>query len=176
MEVYLLKNKNVSVTDLVRYSLLASLTGLLQVSAALFPGPGNMLSFFSTLPIALAAYISPSGGLACAVISGWLTLVIRHVGLPAFALIMAPLGLAAGTGLHYSVKRSGAILAGAAAVTAGLLFITYVLGFPAFGYSLEQSTILVALPFYASFSLVYSYAWYNFIKKVINRLTRFIKL
>ncbi|WP_418790430.1 hypothetical protein [Phosphitispora sp. TUW77] len=171
-----MKNKNISVTSLVRYSLLASLTGLLQVSAALFPGPGNMLSFFSSLPIALAAFISPWGGVACTIISGWLTLLIRPVGLPAFALIMAPLGLVIGISLHYSTKPQGAILAGTAAVTTGLLFITYVLGFPAFGYSLEKSTIFAVLPFYASFSLIYNYAWYNFIKKVLIRLTKFIKL
>ena len=172
-----MKNKKIpSVRELTRYSLLASLTGLLQVSAALFPGPGNMLSFFSTLPIAMAAFMNPWGGIACAIISGWLTLTIRPIGLPAFALVTAPLGLVIGIGLHYSLKTPVILIMGTAILTLGQLCITYVLGFPAFGYSLENGTIFKVLPFYALFALVYNYSWFRFIRKLMYRFKRYINI
>lgn len=170
------KRSPTSVRNLVRYSLLASLTALMQVSAGLFPGPGHVVSAFGTLPVAVAAFLSPRGGVACFIISAWLTLIVLPAELPTLALGTAPLGLIIGLGLHYSLAAPVVIITGAVHLTMAMLFMTLVLGIPVFGSYLDSSAIFTLTAVYGGFSLLYSTAWLGFIKKVVFRLTRYIQV
>ncbi len=168
-----MKNKNdTSVRKLVICSLLASLTALLQISAALFPGPGHVLSAFCTLPIALAAFIGPSTGVMSIFVSTWLTLIIQPAELPILTLTTAPLGLVIGSGLHYSAKPLTVILIGTASLTAGMSLLTFGLGLPAFGPFLANKDFVPLILFYTGFAFIYSAAWFSFTGRIVKLLHR----
>lgn len=169
-------NKYTEIQKLVRYSLLASITTLLQLSAIFFPGPGHILSAFTTLTVAIAAYMGPRGGIFCYVISTMLTFMLQPSELPLLALCTAPLGLILGWSLHYRFYKLLTVLAGTVILTNGLLIITFILGVPAFGALLFNSGYWTNITIYACFSFVYSYAWYGFVKQIIGNLGRFVIL
>ncbi len=162
----------VPVRSLVRYSLLASLAALLQASGGFFPGPGHVLSAFSALPVAVAGFMSPWGGVACFAVSVFLTFVIQ----PAEAIILvfcnAPLGLVIGWGLHHSYRIFNVTLAGTVVLTTGMLILTFGLGFPVFGPIPVERSILTLLPLYTGLAFVYTYAWFRFSQGMIKRLIR----
>lgn len=164
-------NDRKTLQKLVRYSLLASIAILLQISVVFFPGLGTMLGPFNTLPIALAAYISPRGGLFCYVVATWLTLTIVPTEVPILALCTGPLGIALGWGLHRSLPRTAVILTGAAMFTTGMFLITKLLGVPFFAFAAGRGFTTMLL-IYAGFSLVYSYAWIGVVERVVRQLGR----
>lgn len=166
------KDKGKALQSLVRYSLLASITTLLQISVVLLPGVGHILGAFNTLPIAIATYISPQGGILCYLVSLWLTLVIAPSETPLLALCTAPLGVFIGWGLTRSFPKSGTIVIGTISFTIGMFLITKLLGIPAFGPVLAGNTFTTMLLFYAGFSFVYSWAWFGLVEKVIRQLQR----
>ncbi|PKM80360.1 MAG: hypothetical protein CVU89_14215 [Firmicutes bacterium HGW-Firmicutes-14] len=170
------QRKTAGIRDLVRYSLLASFAALLQVAATLFPGPGHVLSAFSTLPLALASYIAPGGGAASLVIAAWLVLVIQPADLITFLLFTGPLGLVLGWGLHNRAGTPAVVLAGAATLTAAMVFMTHVLGAPFFREFLYNKTTVTVIFTYAAFALLYSWSWVRFLKKVFGRLDIIIHL
>lgn len=166
-----LRNRQ-ALRNLVRYSLLASIAALMQASAGFFPGPGHVLGAFNTLPIAMAAFISPKGGLFCYIISSWLTFIIMPAQMPLLILCTAPLGLALGTGIHFNAKMSFCIISSAVILTMGMAVLTVILGIPAFGSILKGKGFGIILSFYTCFALVYSYAWYNFAGRIIYQLNK----
>lgn len=166
-----MNNDSKALQKLVRYSLLASIAILLQISVVLFPGVGAMFGPFNTLPIALAAYISPKGGFLCYIIATWLTLMIVPTAAPILALCTGPLGIALGWGLHYSLPRMATVLTGATMFTAGILLMTQLLGVPFFTFAAGRG-FTTTLLIYAGFSLIYSYAWVRFVKRVVGQLER----
>lgn len=163
--------KVTSVNKIVTCSLLASLTAMLQISAGLFPGPGNVLAGFSTLPIALATYLGPSLGVMCTIIAAWLTLLVQPAQLPVLALGTAPLGIAIGWGLHHSAKPLTITIAGTICMSTGMTVLAFGLGFNAFWGMLSSKNLLAAYPFFCGFSFIYSAAWLSFTVRVANRLS-----
>lgn len=156
--------------NLVRYALLASLATLMQVSAGFFPGPGHVIGAFNTLPVALAAYISPLGGFFCYLVSGWLTFSIMPSEMPILTLCTAPLGLALGTGMHFDAKKLFTILGGSILLTGGMVILTTLLGIHPFSKILTGQGFTVVLVMYFVFSLVYSYSWYHFARRIVYQM------
>lgn len=161
-----------SLRNMVRYSLLASVATMLQMSAVLFPGPGRILAAFNTLPIALAAYIGPRGGFFCYLVSAWLAMTIMPAEMPVLVLCTAPLGLVLGWGVHYSLKDPVVILAGTITFAAGMALMTLLLGIPAFGPLFAGKKFPVMFGFYTSFALAYSWAWLGLVKKIIRQMSK----
>lgn len=168
------EQKSISVQNLVRYSLLATLAAMCQVSGSFFPGPGYVLSAFSTLPVAMAAYINPVGGIYCAVVASWLTFMLQPVEVIWLLLNTAPLGLVIGAGLHWSWRPQLIVLAGTFTLTSAMLFTTYILGIPSFGKIVDPARIWLVITVFAGFSAVYAFAWLRFIRKFVRRLERFL--
>ncbi len=167
-----MKTESNTLQNLVRYSLLASIATLLQISVIFLPGLGRILGAFNTLPIALAARISPRGGILCYIISTWLTLVMIPSEAPLLVLCTGPLGVALGWGLHLSAGKRKTALSGALIFMCGLLLITLLLGLPVFGPILQGKGLIIMLGFYAGFAWVYSYAWLRMVKKMVGQLER----
>jgi len=166
-----LKSKtNVSVRSLVRYSLLASLAALLQASGGFFPGPGHVLSAFSALPVAVAAFMSPWGGITCFAASAFLTFMIQPAGSIILTLCNAPLGFVIGWGLHHSYRALKVILIGTVVLTTGMLILTFGLGFPVFGPFPVKKHLFTLLPLYTWLAFLYTYAWLRFSQSMIKRL------
>lgn len=165
-------NSSSGIKDFTRFALLASLTALMQISPALIPGPGHVLSAMGTLPVSVAAVIRPRGGVIVAVVSALLIFMLQPAEAPFLVLCTGPLGLALGWGLHHSDRPLFPVLAGTLALTSGTLLLTFGLGIPAFGLLLSGRGMVTVTAFLASFSLLYSWAWFRFLRTLLKRLTR----
>lgn len=161
---------SVSVRSLVRYSLVASLASLLQVSGAFFPGPGHVLSAFSALPMAVAAFMSPWGGVTCFAVSAFLTFILQPAASIIFTLCNAPLGFVIGWGLHHSHSTFKITLIGTVVLTTGMLILTFGLGFPVFGPFPVRKHLFTLLPLYIGLAFLYTYAWLRFSQSMLKRL------
>jgi len=161
-----------AVRDFTRFSLLASLTALMQIAPGLIPGPGHVLSALGTLPVAVAAFISPRGGMLVAFVSAWLTFMVQPSEAPILILCTGPLGVILGTGLHRSARPITSIVMGTLTLGSGVLVLTFGLGMPAFGPLLSDSNIIIFTGFVTGFSLLYNWAWFRFLRSLLKKLGR----
>lgn len=164
------KAKMSAVQKLNTCSLLASLTVLFQISIGVLPGLGHILSAFGVLPISLAVIISPTTALMSVAVTAWLTFVIMPYEFPLFIFCIAPLGLALGISIYFTLKYPLALILGTLAQAGGMLILAYSLGMPAFGTFLFNKNYFAVFLFYVGFSFVYCAAWLGFIKKMKRRL------
>lgn len=151
--------------------MLTAIAVIFQSAPVFLPVLGLALSPFSTLPIAIAAYLKISLGLAVYVSSAIILTLIYIQEAIILAFTTGLLGLAIGAflyrkGLFISILLSSIVL------TLGMGLLTYLLGIPVFGDFTSFGSIPVTIFVFFLFSLVYASIWNVCVRKFIDYLVK----
>lgn len=147
-----------------------ALAVMFQASPAFMPGIGLLLSPFSTLPVALSAFLSPCSGLISLLASIFILLFISPQEAIIFILTTGPLGLVLGICYRKGVFIS--ILAAAGTIFTGICLLIYAAGVAAFGGLTPGNVSLPAFCIFILFSLCYSYIWTLMLKFFVKLLKK----
>ena len=151
--------------------ILTAITVLLQSAPVFLPAIGLVLSPLSTLPIAIAAIINISLGFTVFLSSALILTIISVQETIILLFTTGLLGILMGTLLY----RKGVIISlffSSIALSLGMMFLTYLLGIPAFvDFTSSLSYPLIYLIFF-SFSLIYSSIWNFCFRNFINYLIK----
>lgn len=150
---------------------LAALAVILQSSPVFLPVVGLALSPFSTVPIAIAAYLNVYLGAAVLFSSSLILLIIS----PQEALILLFTTGLLGAVIGMLLKRKSSlimILLSAFSLTMGMCILTYLLAIPGFTEIAASFSLPLIILFFFSFSLVYAAIWSILIKRIIKLMIR----
>lgn len=154
--------------------ILTSIAVLFQSAPVFLPAIGLALSPLSTLPIAIAAVCNISLGFTVFFSSALILVIVSAQETIILLFTTGLLGIVIGTLLY----RKGiiiSILFSSIALSIGMIFLTYIVGIPAFiDLTSPLSAPLTFLIFF-SFSIVYSSIWNICFRKFMNYLIK-IKL
>lgn len=153
---------------LVISGLLAALAAVFQSAGGLFPGVGYLISPFSTLPIAVAACLSPVSGFFAYITAIGLLFMLQPGELFIFPFTTGLLGLAIGISMKVLKRRLPVVLLSGTALFMGICFVAFVLRFPIFGPS--SAIGLSTLSILISFSFFYSFLWAEISRFFIRRI------
>ncbi len=151
--------------------ILTTLAVLFQAAPVFLPAIGLFLSPLSTLPIAIAAVSNIPLGLTVFFSS---ILILTMISIQESIILLFTtglLGIVIGT-LLFRKGIISSIVFSSIALSIGIMFLTYIVGIPAFvDLTSSFSTVLTFLIFLL-FSLIYASICNIFIKKFINYLTK----
>lgn len=150
---------------------LTTLTVLFQSAPLFLPVIGMAMSPFSTLPIAIAAVINISLGLAVYFSS---ILILTMFSVQETLILCFTTGLL-GVVMGALLYRKGlliSILLSSIDLTIGMILLTSVIRFSAFVDITGSYSISLTLLIYFIFSIVYTSIWNIFFRKFINYLRR----
>ncbi|WP_041703426.1 hypothetical protein [Lachnoclostridium phytofermentans] len=151
--------------------ILTTIAILFQSAPVFLPAIGLALSPFSTLPIAIAAVSNISLGFAVFFSSALILVIVSTKEAIILLFTTGLLGIVIGSFLY----RKGiaiSILFSSIALSLGMVFLTYIVGIPAFAeLSNSLSTPLIIIIF-LSFSLVYASIWSIGLRKFIRYLIK----
>ena len=151
--------------------ILTTLAVLFQVAPVFLPAIGLFLSPLSTLPIAIAAVSNIPLGLTVFFSS---LLILTMISIQESIILLFTtglLGIVIGT-LLFRKGIISSIVFSSIALSLGIMFLTYIVGIPAFvDLTSSFSTVLTFLIFLL-FSLIYASICNICIKKFINYLTK----
>lgn len=154
--------------------ILTTVAVLFQSAPVFLPAIGLALSPLSTLPIAIAAVSNISLGFTVFFSSALILAIVSVQETIILLFTTGLLGIVIGTLLY----RKGiiiSILFSSITLSLGMIFLTYIVGIPAFvDLTSSLSTPLTFLIFF-SFSLVYAIIWNICFRKFMNYLIK-IKL
>lgn len=154
--------------------ILTTIAVLFQSAPVFLPAIGLALSPLSTLPIAIASVSNISLGFTVFFSSTLILVIVSAQEAIILFFTTGLLGMAIGTLLY----RKGiiiSILFSSITLSLGMIFLTYIVGIPAFvDLTSSLSTTLTFLIFF-SFSLVYASVWNISFRKFMNYLIK-IKL
>lgn len=159
------------VKTLTLCSVMASITAILQLSAVFVPAAGHFISAFCTLPVALAAVISPTGGIYAIVVAALIVFSIQPLETPVLLLTSAPLGWLLAAGLVHRWPKWLTLAAAFTVFFSGTALITYITGQLAAGGAFSSLAFYRLLIFNAFITILYTAAWEVFVRRVIARLT-----
>lgn len=148
---------------------------LFQSAPIFLPGIGLALSPLSTLPIAIAAISNIFLGLLVFISSAFILSIVSIQETIIFLFTTGILGIMMGT-LLYRKSIIITILFSSISLSFGMIFLTYIVGIPAFKELASSLSILLTLFIYFSFSLIYVSAWNIFLRKFVKYLLKFIRL
>ena len=158
---------------LVLCSILASLTALLQLSSVFVPAAGHFLSPFSTLPVAIATMVRPSGGITASLVAAALVFVVQPLEVPVLLLTSAPLGWVLAMGIHSYRSRWLTTAAGSIVFFTGTTVMSYIAGEMIFGGAVGTPAFYKILVSNAFIALFYAGAWEVLVRRVLKRLMLF---
>lgn len=158
---------------LVISALLASLAAVFQSAGGFIPGIGYIISPFSTLPIVVAACISPASGFFAYIVAIGLLFMVQPGELFIFPFTTGLLGLAIGLSIKVLKRRLSIVLLSGAALFMGICFVAFVLRFPIFGSSSVTGPIILSI--LLSFSFLYSYLWVEISRFFLRRIFPVLK-
>ncbi|AGX04548.1 MULTISPECIES: hypothetical protein [Bacillaceae] len=147
-----------STVKMVMGAILGGLAAIFQ-SAGLFGGAGYALSILTTWPIIIACFLSVRIGLLTYLLTIMMLAVLQPSELFVFPFTTGLLGISIGIALNKLKHTFTAVLLGAASLTAGILFLLYVVGFPILGPSLSGYSALLTVGPIFLFGLAYSSIW-----------------
>ncbi|MCA1038295.1 hypothetical protein LCM00_02130 [Bacillus infantis] len=151
-------SRHSNTVKMVMGAILGGLAAIFQ-SAGLFGGAGYALSILTTWPIIIACFLSVRIGLLTYLLTIMMLAVLQPSELFVFPFTTGLLGISIGIALNRLKRPLAAILFGGASLTAGILFLLYVIGFPILGPSLSgYSALLTGGPIFL-FGLAYSSIW-----------------
>lgn len=150
-------------------ALLAALAAIIQISPLYFPFVGISLSAFSTLPIAIAAYLKESTGAMTYLISSILIAFWSPPQAVIFLCISGLLGLI--LGILMKRKFSWYLVVGLSALSLlmGLFVVSKIIGLPVFPW-LAGTNRIYFFPLVIFFSCLYSFIWIPILGALFNRL------
>lgn len=153
--------------------MLTALTVLFQAAPVFLPAIGLVLSPFSTLPIVIAAASNILLGVSVLFSSAIILTLVSVQEALILLFTTGLLGIVMGAlitrkCLLFSIFFSGLSL------FLGLIFLTYIVGVPAFVELANSLSTLITLFAFFIFSLVYASIWNIGLKKYINYLKKII--
>lgn len=151
--------------------ILTSIAVLFQAAPVFLPTIGLVLSPLSTLPIILAAVFEIPIGIMVLFSSALLLFAISPQEAVIMLLTTGPLGIAIG-GLLFRRGFVVTLLFSTVSLFFGILFMTYVVGIPAFGDFTESFSSTITLMIYLLFSFIYVGFWTICVRRFIERLVR----
>lgn len=157
---------------LVLGSILAGIAAILQ-SAGMIVGIGYVFSMFATLPIVISSFISLRIGVMSYFLTIFLLVIIQPSELLVFPFTTGLLGVSLGVAFKLWKSWFPAVLFSGTILTAGILFLLYVAGFPILGPSVSQTFDSKVLFMILLFSIFYSWVWFgisNRAAKLINKI------
>lgn len=156
--------------DLVRFicigGILTTIAAIFQSAPIFLPAIGMILSPFSTLPIALAAYFNISLGITV-LFSSFLILTFFSLQ-EAFILLFTTGLLGIMVGFLYKKRLVVSILYTSIALFIGMILLTNIVGISAFGDFTRSLSLPLTLLIFILFSLIYTTVWVVFFKKFIH--------
>lgn len=166
---------SLSLRETIMAGFLATLSILLQASGNIIPFIGLLISPFSTLPILIVSSSSPLGGFLAYLTCSLVLLITAPSEAIIFFFTTGLIGVTLGGGLFINMRTWVVCIAGAIALTSGILFTLYILEFPLlggnFGYDLNVFLILAIL----LFSLFYSLLWTRLYRLLMRKIPHFKK-
>lgn len=151
------------------------LTALLQSAGGFLPGPGYLISPFSTAPIVLSTLISLRSGLTAHALSCLLLLLIQPSELIVFPFTTGWLGLALGFGMTHLKNRIQVILFSSVALWMGIALVVYVFRFPILGPTVPINFQVDISVYVFLFSLLYSSIWTEISLRLLARLKKAVQ-
>ncbi|MFA9558236.1 hypothetical protein ACERII_13085 [Evansella sp. AB-rgal1] len=151
--------------------MLTTIAVIFQSAPVFFPVVGLVFSPFSTLPIALAAFLNIPLGVSVYVASALILAFIYIQEAIILVFTTGLLGLSIGTFLY----RKGMVLSiffSSILLTLGMLLLTYFLGVAVFGDATTSARIPLTIFLFFAFSLMYAGIWSICLKKFIHYLLR----
>ncbi|WP_019638847.1 hypothetical protein [Paenibacillus fonticola] len=160
---------------LIIIAFFSALTALLQSAGGYLPGPGYLISPFSTAPIVLSALISLRSGLTAYALSCLLLLLIQPSELIVFPFTTGLLGLALGIGMTHFKNRIQVILFSAVALWMGIALVVYAFRFPILGPTVSINFQMDISVYVFLFSLLYSGIWTEISLRLLARLKKAVQ-
>ena len=159
---------------LVLVSIFACMAAILQSAGGFLPGIGYLISPLATAPILLCTVFSIPFGVMAYVVTIMLLVVIQPTELIIFPFTTGLLALGIGAALHFLKVRLNIIIAGAIALTLGIVAVLYIFQFPILGPVASSSFSLLTTGSILLFSLFYSWLWVEISLKIIKRLNKIL--
>ena len=151
--------------------ILTSIAVLFQSAPVFLPVIGLALSPLSTLPVAIAAVSSISLGFTVFFSSALILVIVSAQETIILLFTTGLLGIVMGT-LLYRKRVIISILFSSIALSLGMLFITYIVGMPAFADLTSPLSIPLTFLIFFLFSLIYVSIWNICLKKFMNYLIK----
>lgn len=150
--------------------ILTTIAVVFQSAPVFLPIIGMALSPFSTLPIALAAYMNISLGIAVLFSS---VLILTFLSLQEAIILIFTTGLLGiVTGLLYQKSLFISIFYSSITLSIGITLLTYVVGISAFGDFISSFSVQLVLIIFIIFSVIYTSIWNIFFKHFIRYLIK----
>ncbi|WP_460321349.1 hypothetical protein [Paenibacillus sp. YSY-4.3] len=153
----------------------SALTALLQSAGGFLPGPGYLISPFSTAPIVLSTLISLRSGLTAHALSCLLLLLIQPSELIVFPFTTGLLGLALGFGITHLKNRIQVILFSSVALWMGIALVVYAFRFPILGPTVPINFQIDISVYVILFCLLYSGIWAEISLRLLARLKKAVQ-
>lgn len=160
---------------LVTLAFLGALTALFQSAGGFLPGPGYLISPFSTAPIVLSTLISLRSGFTAYALSILLLLLIQPSELIVFPFTTGLLGLALGFSLMHFKNRMQSVLFSSVTLWVGIALVVYAFRFPLLGPSVPISFQIDISVYVFLFSLLYCGIWMEMILRLLARLNKAVQ-
>lgn len=157
---------------LVTIAFFGALTAIFQSAGGFLPGPGYLISPFSTAPIILSTLISLRSGLTVYAISIMLLFLIQPSELIVLPFTTGLLGLALGFGLAHFKNRIQVVFFSAVALWVGVALVVYAFRFPLLGPSIPINFQFDISVYVFLFSLLYSGIWTEISLWLLARLKK----
>lgn len=154
--------------------ILTTFTVLFQSAPVFLPAIGLLLSPFSTLPIAIAAFYNISLGMTVLFSSFFILTLVNIQESVILLFTTGPLGVVIGA-LLYRKGIFVSILFSTIILFIGIISLTYIIGVSPFGQLTDSQSIPLTLVIFVTFSLIYASIWNIGLRKMINYLIK-IKL
>lgn len=153
--------------------LMIALAVLFQSAPVFLPAAGLAISPLASLPVALAAVRSKPYGLLSWLASACILLIIFPQESAIFLCSTGLLGLF--LGMYYRKKMYISVLLASLALFSGMILLTRVFHIDVFGDLTPKSSLIISLPVFLVFSVVYATAWAWIVKFAVMFLIK-IKL
>lgn len=148
--------------------ILSAFAVLFQLSPAILPGVGLILSPMTTLPIAIAASLSFPLGFLTLLASAPIVFIFSPEECMIMLLTTGPFGIALGSVVNRS--KPAALLWPVLTLFTGMNLLTYVVQIAAFGDLTASFTIPVTLLAFIFFSFIYTILWKFLLEKILKRI------
>lgn len=157
---------------LITIAFFSAITALFQSAGGFLPGPGFLISPFSTAPIVLSTLISLRSGLTAYALSILLLLLIQPSELIVFPFTTGLLGLALGFSITRFKNRIQVVLFSSVALWVGIALVVYAFHFPLLGPSVWVNFQIDISVYVFLFSLLYSGIWTEISLRLLARLNK----
>ena len=155
---------------MVLAGIMSGLASALQISAAVFPGPGHVASALATFPLAVAAWMNPGAGIAACLVAAFAVLMAAPGECPIILTTTGPLGVALGIAGAAGLSWAAQTLAGAATLCCGMVGLAALFKTDPLGPGPASIGRMATTGLYAAFALAYSWIWTGITRRLVPRL------